>query len=339
MKKTLFSFFIVLFGGVMMTICQINKSFNKVCLLLPGLLFVIVMNANAQFLFRISGHGLEKPSYILGMVGDLSIAHLDSLFGYTKVEAQCQQFCMDEEHDIFSHPSEGTTKLPDGKTIYDVLNKEQIEALDAGIYKVRHQRLADMFAGNFGSGWKHNKPHTYTCLFTFSILQEVRNRYPEEHGEQRDLKNEPLERAKLHGLKVWDIGYDNHTYYDNAYWGQWIANLDEQIDTLMAVIATYDQRLQAAIKEREEKPEREKMATLCGQKGDYDGYAAILPHDSNSIWQKSQKKRHEKWILHMQYAMPKASIMFEFKAWRLPGEHGIIQLLRDAGYTVEQMKP
>ena len=81
------------------------------------------------------------------------------------------------------------------------------------------------------------------------------------------------------------------------------------------------------------------MATLCGKKGDYEGYAAILPHNSDYIWQKSQEKRHEKWISHMQDAMPKASIMFEFEAWRLPGEHGIIQLLRNAGYTVEQMKP
>ena len=273
------------------------------------LLTFAASSLHAQFLFRISENGLEKPSYMLGMVGDLSIAHLDSLFGYTEVEAQCQQFCMDED-----------------------------PTLDAGVYKVRHQHLADMFEG-MGLGWKYSKPLTYTYIFTFSILQEVRNRYPEEHGEQRDIKNEPLEQAKLHGLKVWDIGYDNYTYYDDVYWGQWLTSLDEQIDTLMTVIATYDQRLQTAIKEREEKPKREMMATLCGKKGDYEGYAAMLPHDSDYIWQKSQEKRHEKWISHMQDAMPKASIMFEFEAWRLPGEHGIIQLLRNAGYTVEQMKP
>ena len=229
------------------------------------LLTFAASSLHAQFLFRISENGLEKPSYMLGMVGNLSIAHLDSLFGYTEVEAQCQQFCMAEDHTIFSDPSEGMTRLPDGKTIYDVLSKEQIEALDAGVYKVRHQHLADMFEG-MGLGWKYSKPHTYTCIFTFSILQEVRNRYPEEHGEQRDIKNEPLEQAKLHGLKVWDIGYDNYTYYDDAYWGQWLTSLDEQIDTLMTVIATYDQRLQTAIKEREEKPKREMMATLCGKK-------------------------------------------------------------------------
>ncbi len=308
------------------------------CLIYILFLVLLALPLHAQFFFRISGNGLEKPSYMLGMVGNLSIAHLDSLFGYAEVEAQCQQFCMAEDHTIFSDPSEGMTRLPDGKTIYDVLSKEQIEALDAGVYKVRHQHLADMFEG-MGLGWKYSKPLTYTCIFTFSILQEVRNRYPEEHGEQRDIKNEPLEQAKLHGLKVWDIGYDNYTYYDDAYWGQWLTSLDEQIDTLMTVIATYDQRLQTAIKEREEKPKREMMATLCGKKGDYEGYAALLPHDSDYIWQKSQEKRHEKWISHMQDAMPKASIMFEFEAWRLPGEHGIIQLLRNAGYTVEQMKP
>ena len=72
---------------MMRNIYQINKSFNKVCLLIPSLLFAVVMTANAQFLFRISGNGLEKPSYMLGMVGNLSIAHLDSLFGYAEVEA------------------------------------------------------------------------------------------------------------------------------------------------------------------------------------------------------------------------------------------------------------
>ena len=131
------------------------------CLIYILFLVLLALPLHAQFFFRISGNGLEKPSYMLGMVGNLSIAHLDSLFGYAEVEAQCQQFCMAEDHTIFSDPSEGMTRLPDGKTIYDVLSKEQIEALDAGVYKVRHQHLADMFEG-MGLGWKYSKPLTYT---------------------------------------------------------------------------------------------------------------------------------------------------------------------------------
>ena len=50
-----------------------------------------VLTADAQFLFRISGGGLEKPSYILGTIHTLSGAVLDSIPEYLEIEAQCQQ--------------------------------------------------------------------------------------------------------------------------------------------------------------------------------------------------------------------------------------------------------
>lgn len=40
----------------------------------------------------------------------------------------------------------------------------------------------------------------------------------------------------------------------------------------------------------------------------------------------------------MKDAMQKAPTMFVFGAGHLIGEHGVIQLLRGAGYTVEQVK-
>ena len=49
-----------------------------------------VLTADAQFLFRISGGGLEKPSYILGTIHTLSGAVLDSIPEYLEIEAQCQ---------------------------------------------------------------------------------------------------------------------------------------------------------------------------------------------------------------------------------------------------------
>ena len=313
--------------------------------IIATLLCLAALNAQAQFLFRISGNGLKQPSYMLGMVDGVSIARLDSLIGYSKVEAQCQQYCKDYDHVIFSDPSEKMMYLPDGKTIYDVLSKEQIEALDSMVYKVRHEHLTEIFPKPFGSGWKYSKPHHYTTLFENSIRTEVEKRFPKESVREQlsdskdgSFEDERLKQAKLHGLKVWDIGYNNDMYYDDAFWGQLTVDLDEQIDTLMAVIATYDQRLQAAIKERAEEPERKKRATLCWQTGDYDGYEAMRPHVSDPIWQKSQEKRHEKWISNMQYAMQQAPVMFDFMAWHLTGERGIVQLLRDEGYKVKLMK-
>ena len=78
---------------------------------------------------------------------------------------------------------------------------------------------------------------------------------------------------------------------------------------------------------------RELLAT------DYENFAS-MPYwqktvkDSPSVF----KERNEKWIPKMQKAMQKAPVMFNFGAGHLIGDYGIIQLLQNAGYNVEQVE-
>lgn len=54
------------------------------------LLCTAAATVNAQFLFRINGGGLEKPSYILGSVHTLPGSLLDSIPEFLKAESTCQ---------------------------------------------------------------------------------------------------------------------------------------------------------------------------------------------------------------------------------------------------------
>lgn len=68
--------------------------------ILTTLLVLAAITINAQFLFRINGRGLQKPSYILGSVHTMPGTILDSIPEFLKAEAECQQLYA--EYDLSS---------------------------------------------------------------------------------------------------------------------------------------------------------------------------------------------------------------------------------------------
>ena len=60
--------------------------------ILTTLLVIAAITVNAQFLFRINGGGLQKPSYILGSVHTMPGAILDSIPEFVKAEADPHPF-------------------------------------------------------------------------------------------------------------------------------------------------------------------------------------------------------------------------------------------------------
>ena len=54
-------------------------------------LTVTTLGASAQLLYKISGHGLTSPSYIVGTYHLASVSFVDSIPGMRKAMADCQQ--------------------------------------------------------------------------------------------------------------------------------------------------------------------------------------------------------------------------------------------------------
>ena len=103
----------------------------------------------------------------------------------------------------------------------------------------------------------------------------------------------------------------------------------------MALVSNYDQRMQSAINEFE----------VLKQSTTYWCLADFKKFEAMNYWKKTItnspavfKDRNVKWVPKMQEAMKKAPTMFVFGAGHLIGESGIIQLLSNAGYKIEQVK-
>lgn len=306
--------------------------------LITALLAFTAFAANAQFLFRISGNGLEKPSYMLGTIHTLHGSVLDYAPEYTKAEAQCRQFYT--EYDITDpqrmkelnnaiEQTKASLTLPDGKTILDLLSKEQTELVDVRVKEVFGQNLSDQ---KMVSLWNFQP-----SVFTYFINNRIRSEVMKKHGPKSNSKSALIDeacilRAKLHGMEIGQLDELEDQLKVLDFRPQ---SVDEQLDSLMALVSHYDQRVESAVKE----VEALKQSTVYWCLTDYKSFSAM------DYWQtiiKSNplmlKERNEKWLPKMLSAMKKAPTMFAFGAGHLLGDDGIIKLLRNAGYRVEQVK-
>jgi uncharacterized protein YbaP (TraB family) len=131
--------------------------------------------ANAQFLFHISGNKVKEPSYILGSVHTLPGSLLDSIPEFLEAEKKCSQLYA--EYDISSQQAmaqvqtagQQAVSLPDGKTIFDVMNKEQIELLNT--------RFKEMFQVNITDSlmkavWNY-QPAVLTSSFSLMFTMQA----------------------------------------------------------------------------------------------------------------------------------------------------------------------
>ena len=304
------------------------------------LLAVTALTANAQFLFRISGGGLEKPSYMLGTIHSLHGSVLDSTPEYLEAEALCQQFYTEYDvtdkqrimNELASNTPQGKAELmlPDGKTIFDILSKEQIEALDIRIKEVLGKNLSDSTMISL----RNYQPIVYNRLISNKIRSEVKKEFgPKSNGRGALIDETCILRAKLRGMEVGLL--DDHYWGNDANNQQLQQSTEEQVDSLMSLINNYDQWKQMAIK----KVETIKQMIIFWCLADYDSFTAM---DYCQMTVKNSpkmfKERNERWLPKIQTAMSKAPTLFVFGAGHLVGQYGVIQLLRDAGYEVEQIK-
>ena len=291
--------------------------------------FFVVLSANAQLLFRISGNGLKEPSYILGTIHYLPGSLLDSIPEYLEAESQCQQMYV--EHML------STTTLavsldeqdgkrvrqkvdyPDGKNIFDVIDEESAAILVEKYKEYMHINLSDT---TWKSLWKIT-PAAFQYLLTSRFLKQFRNNgvmdmYLMKKVQERGWNVGQLddERMKLNDLA------DSQDKLPQT--------IEEQADSLMTFLKDYEGRKQQMVKDFE-------TTYNYWRTGDYEGF---FSHNVQKVtaYPGLYRDRNEKWLPRMIAAMREKPTMIVFGSGHLIGEHGIIQMLRATGYEVEQVK-
>ena len=299
------------------------------------LLFMAGLTTHAQFIFRVSGNGLKKPSYILGTIHLLPGSLLDNSPAYQKAEARCRQMYVELDVDDqqqkkeLQNTGQNILAIPDGKTIFDILSKDQADLLSRTYREVLHINLADSAMKPLWNIVPSGHILTLETFFSFFSWQQ----HPELRMTGTPMDGVCMERAKKRGMPLGQLDQTPSQDKMDQLHDEWVQNIDAQVDSLISYLNHIDERRTKSEKEIEYAVQ----SIDDWKKGDYDHFAAISSEEVEkqpSVF----RERNERWLPKMQTAMREAPTMFVFGAGHLVGPHGILQLLRDAGYKIKPVK-
>ncbi len=291
------------------------------------LAIVAIFTANAQLLYKISDGGLDKPSYIIGTYHLAPASFVDSIPGARAALDEVEQVC--GELDMREvETAEGKKKLmaamqlPDGMTIDKVLLPEEMDKLNAYMKQIMGTDLSNPLLRIQMGRMNPMAISTQLQLLQFMKLTPGFNplalidSYFQNEAEKKDkpvvgfetvdfqikvLYGTPLERQKEQLFCM----IDNHEYSLELMKSIAAAYFSQDIDAILAAA-------------------EEKMGNACDSSAEEDN---ALIYDRNNDW-----------VGKIPSIAATRSTLFVVGAAHLPGERGVLELLRKGGYTVEAVR-
>ena len=292
------------------------------------LAFVSIVCANAQLLYRISHKNLEKPSYIVGTYHLAPASFIDSISGanaaLAAVDVVCGEVVMSEMESRDSQKKvQQAMLLPDGKSLTDIFTADEMQRINDYMDKLLGMNL--------------NNP---------ILKSQMGKMTPMALSTQLQLVQYMKVTPKFNPLKLIDAHFQKAAQKA----GKQVAGLetvDFQIETLYMSTTI----------------ERQKQQLLCMvDNAEYHALqmkelsAAFFAQDIQTLCDVTEEKmgnqcdstpqeeemliygRNAAWVEKMPAMMGEASTLFVVGAAHLPGEKGVLELLRAKGYTVEVFK-
>ena len=290
---------------------------------------VAAVSINAQLLYKISGNDLEKPSYIIGTHHLANVGFVKKINGVKEALTETEQVYGELKWDVMANPDslkamQERMMLPEGQTLKTILTPEQYKRLDAFM-------TAKMGAGmsNPMVEAQMGKLSPMTLVTQFQVLLFLMN-HMGEFDPSSTFDQYFQAQAQKNNLPCG--GLETMSFQAQVLYGS--TPMERQVEQLMCLIdneqfnvqmleeitkAFYAQDLDALKKAMDVK-----LGTSCDSTPEEE--AALIDN------------RNADWLTKMPAIMKQAPTFFAVGAGHLPGEKGVLQLLRNAGYTVEGVK-
>ena len=290
---------------------------------------VAAVSINAQLLYKISGNDLEKPSYIIGTHHLANVGFVEKINGVKEALTETEQVYGELKWDVMANPDslkamQERMMLPEGQTLKTILTPEQYKRLDAFM-------TAKMGAGmsNPMVEAQMGKLTPMALVTQFQVLLFLMN-HMGEFDPSSTFDQYFQAQAQKNNLPCG--GLETMSFQAQVLYGS--TPMERQVEQLMCLIdneqfnvqmleemtkAFYAQDLDALKKAMDVK-----LGTSCDSKPEEE--AALIDN------------RNADWLTKMPAIMKQAPTFFAVGAGHLPGEKGVLQLLRNAGYTVEGVK-
>lgn len=290
---------------------------------------VAAVSINAQLLYKISGNDLEKPSYIIGTHHLANVGFVEKINGVKEALTETEQVYGELKWDVMANPDslkavQERMMLPEGQTLKTILTPEQYKRLDAFM-------TAKMGAGmsNPMVEAQMGKLTPMALVTQFQVLLFLMN-HMGEFDPSSTFDQYFQAQAQKNNLPCG--GLETMSFQAQLLYGS--TPMERQVEQLMCLIdneqfnvqmleemtkAFYAQDLDALKKAMDVK-----LGTSCDSTPEEE--AALIDN------------RNADWLTKMPAIMKQAPTFFAVGAGHLPGEKGVLQLLRNAGYTVEGVK-
>lgn len=286
------------------------------------------VTANAQLLYKISGNGLNTPSYIVGTYHLAPASYVDSIPGarvaLETAEQVCGELSMAEMSSL-----EGTQKvmaammLPDGQSLKDVLSEEEFAKLDAFMADVMGVGLSNPMVGA-----QLGKMTPMAIATQLQLLQYMKmtpgfnpNALIDSYFQTEAAKN---------GKPV--IGFETMDFQISVlYKGR---SVERQKVQLMCMIDNreYELMMMKTLTEAYFAQDIAKLLEVTEEK--LGNKCDSTPEEDEALIY----GRNADWAEKMPAIMGDKSTLFVVGAAHLPGERGVLELLKKKGYAVEVVK-
>ena len=279
-------------------------------------LSLLCLTSNAQLLWKISGNGIKKPSYILGTHHGCPFTYCDSIPGLMKVHAKVDNIIGEINMIELAQMSpermqqmQAMMMMPADTSLLSLFNEEETAKVNEWLKKEMGASLEML---------SMMKPMTIMVTVQNKVMMEVIpdvanmttiDKYMQTLGQSKGKSIGELETAD----------YQMTLLYGNS--------LEEQADALLEMIDQGESReLMVQLTDAYKSQNLDTLWEIFQeQMTDYE-YDAIV------------KVRNLNWEKQMKELLPKQSTLFVVGAGHLPGENGMINLLRKAGYKVKPVK-
>lgn len=288
------------------------------------LLLAVAVGSYAQLLWKVSGNGLSQPSYIVGSFHVAPANFVDSIAGLNDALASCKQvygeLSLQELGDMSKlQQMQAAMLLPDSVKLQDLFTAEQQEQVNKMLRRVLG---TDLTTPTVGEQISRMKPSALSA--TLQVVTYVKKHpsfNPQALFDAALLQKGAQAGKTVGGLET--MAFQSRLLYESK-------PLERQAAELLCMAQHFDYQ--------EELMERLAAAYLAQ---DLKALAAVMSEKMNNECDSTPEEeealiyqRNADWAKKLPSILHTASTLVVVGSGHLPGERGLLELLRQAGFDV-----
>lgn len=293
------------------------------------LLLVLVASAtNAQLLWKISGNGLQKPSFVIGTYHLAPVSFKDSVPGLKEALEAAEQVYGEIEEAEMTKPEnlqrlQTVMMLPDGQTLDKLFKADEMTRINNLLtYILGVDMTNPMVAGQIG---RLTPSALETQLTLLMYMKKTPGFNPNEVFDNYFQKTAKTQNKLTGGLETFDF------QMQTLFLGKSIERQKEELLCLADHREKYEM-LTDNLTKAYFKQDIDAIKKAIDEK--LDNSCDATPEEEEALIY----GRNDNWVKLMPEIMKQKATLFAVGAGHLPGDRGVLEQLRKAGYTVEGVK-